>query len=215
MIQPCYVLEERMKNHNPTPGKRKVFRSMCHGSPFAGWTMASLQCALGVCVLVLLGCGAKSGFKPLRLDAAPDQYRSATWTRQSTVSVDKLSAGLRCVVEASSNPKATPYGGIMLPGCAAKGWRLEMAFTDPDAILAAYVDGYNAEKKRVVRWQTSWGAKLRADRATYVFMPQESTQGFKPVTSEGSGPVETIHVFVRLKPRSGASFELYGVELAK
>lgn len=81
--------------------------------------------------------------------------------------------------------------------------------------MAAYVDGYNRERQRVVRWQTGWGGKLRRERSAYIFTPQQSAEGFKFIASEGTGPVEVLQVFVRVKPGSRSSFELYEVGLAK
>ena len=173
------------------------------------------QCLLGVWLLLLMGCAPKSRFEGLRLQEAPEQYRSSLWTRESIVRMEKVGAGLRCVVEADQRSEAKPYGGIMLRTPKAKGWRVEMAFTEKEDILYVFVDGYNKAKKRVLRWQTAGGAKLRSEKTVYLFTPEQAVEGFKAVASDGTGPVETLHVFVRVKPGSRACFDLYRVELAK
>jgi hypothetical protein len=181
--------------------------------PLRCWAAACFQLALADGLLALMGCGSRPHLEPIRLDAAPDSYRSVRWTVQSTVQIERASAGLRCVVEGNRQTTKGPYGGFMFPTSDAKGWRLEMAFTEPDAVLMAYVDAYNAKGARLLRWQTDEKAKLRRNRMTYVFTPHQSAEGFKPVASEGSGPIATIHVFARIKPGSRASFELHKVEL--
>ena len=177
--------------------------------------------ALGVYVAFVVGigglqgCGSGSSVIPLPLDSPPDAYRSKDWIIRSDVKIAKLTSGLHCDVQGKAGEEKGSYGGIVLPAGGAKNWRLELAFPDPKDIIRVYVDANNAQKKRVARWETAIGGKLRSDRTTYVFVPQQSTDGFQSVASEGTGPVDKIHVFIRVKPRGRASFDLYSVELAK
>jgi hypothetical protein len=137
------------------------------------------------------------------------------WTLRSTVQLERSVDGLRCVVTGASEPTATPYGGIMVPAPAAKGLRFDIAFTEPESIVSVFVDGYNVQKKRVARWQANFGGKVLPDRRIYVFLPNEAVDLFKPVASEGVGEIDRVHLFVSVKPGGRASFEVYGVELAK
>ena len=169
--------------------------------------------------LVLLfgtaGCGSKPHYKPFRFEGDPGEYLSTTWTLRSTVHIESTPTALRCEVKADPQATVDAYGGVILPANNCKEWRLDMAFTEPAAILVAYVDAYNVQKKRVARWQTTWGEKLSPDRYVHTFGSQQGTMDFKPIPSDGRGSIDKIHVFVRLKPGTQGSFEIHGVELAK
>jgi hypothetical protein len=168
-----------------------------------------------VALLLVASCGPRGKISLLPLDGEPDQYRSTVNTRECVVQVEKLVQGLRCVVAANPDPTRTHSGGIMIPLHGAKGCRIEMAFTDSEGIVIAHADAYNAQKRRVAGWRTEQWAPLRREKTTYVFVPQENTKDFKPVPADAIGPMETLHVFVAVKPGTGAVFEVYKVEVIK
>jgi hypothetical protein len=159
--------------------------------------------------------GSASDFEPISLNAAPESYASTKWTVRSKVAITKTFTGLHCVVQGEPGAGPGPYGGIMLPAQGAKRWRLELSFADPKGILLAYVDGYNSRGKRVRRWQTALRGKLHPNRAVYEFVSEQPVQPFHPVASEGTEPIDKIHVFVRVKPGGRAVFDLYSAEIAR
>lgn len=203
----CAMTEDIPEKQNDL--QAQSFERLDEAHP-AGKAPAALVVGLLVTLLSLLACGCSSKFKPISLDRPLDQYRSTYWTLNSTVQIEKLPSGLRCTVAAKDDPKQTPYGGIMLPAKGAKGLRLDLAFTHTEGILQVYVDGFNAHQQKIVRWQTAEEPTLRRDRWTYVFLPQEDFEEFKWVPSQDTGPIETFHVFLRLRRGTTASFHLYG-----
>ncbi len=194
-------------------------RNDCIATPEpAAFTAARrLVCWLGLAVVLLSlnGCGPKAEFEPLRMAGPPDNYCSFMWTLRSTVHMAKLPSGLRCEVVADPEPTRTPYGGVALPGKGASAFRLEMSCPLPDAIATLYVDAYDAENRRVARWETEGRGMLPVDGLSYLFRPGKSPPGFKFVSSKNSAPIATIHVFVRVEPGGRAVFEISRVELKK
>lgn len=164
--------------------------------------------AIGILLLLQGGCGWIGDSELIEFTGPPENYRSSVWTLRSAVQIEKKDHGLRCTVEAQDGASGDPYGGIMVPVTPAKGWRLDLAFTDPTGILVAYVDAYDAQDKRVARWKTDWGKELRREAASYFFVPNRSAAEFKPVESNGTGSVEKLHVFLRVKPGERAGFSL-------
>ena len=177
--------------------------------------VAALRLAIALGLSVLTGCGSGLKFKPLRINAEPEEYRSTSRTQESAVQIEKVPGGLRCVVVSNGDPAKTHSGGVVLPAKGAKGFRLDLKFVDPDGIVIVSVDACSSRNQTVARWQTEHWAKLPRNKTTYIFIPQKGTKDFKPVASTGSGGIETIHVFVAVQRGHGAIFELSNIELAK
>src|SRR5688572_15705198 len=95
-----------------------------------------------------------TGTVEIDLNQSPEKYRSRNWILNSTVRIEKMAAGLRCLVQGNTSTNRGIYGGIMLPTPGATGCRLELSFPESDDILAVFVDGYNRDNKRTARWQS-------------------------------------------------------------
>lgn len=190
---------------------------MPHNLCLKQWKWGALLAVVNSLHLILLlgatGCSMQPKFKPVKLDADPGEYASTTWAARCKVHLERTPVSLHCRVNADPAATQDAYGGIMLPAHGCEAWRLELAFFDATDVLVAYVDAYNAKNQRVARWQSTWGEILPSHRAVHTFVPQQNVRGFTSVPSEGKGPIESIHVFVRLKPGTSASFDLFGAEL--
>lgn len=195
-----------MQKEIPTVTQRRQF--VCRALP-------ALKLALVLGLMLSTGCGPGLNYTPARLDAEPDDYRSVLRTQESAVQVEKLPAGLRCVVVSNGDPEKTHSGGIMLPAKGTKAFSLDLKFVDPEGIVVVFVDACNARNQSVARWHTEHWAKLPRSKATYEFIPQKGTKGFKPGTSSGSGEIESIHVFVAVQRGYGVIFEITNLELAR
>jgi hypothetical protein len=160
-------------------------------------------------------CAKGPKWEQIPLDNPVEAYRSDSWTLRSVVQIEQSGAGLSCVVRSTRDATATSYGGLMFPGQESRALRIDMALTEPESIISVFVDGYDAQKKRVVRWQANSRDKLRLDRVKYVFLPQKPFDGFNPVASEGTGRIHQYHVFVSVKPGGVTAFNIYGVEVSQ
>ena len=95
--------------------------------------------------------------------------------------------------------------------------RLELSFRQPENILRVYVDGYDRESQRVLRWewQPTPATPLPAARRMLVLIPGGRTAGFRPKESAAAEHVSEIHVFARIKPDTRAGFTLHSAALAQ
>jgi hypothetical protein len=151
----------------------------------------------------------------VRLDADPDQYRTASSAEETTVDVQRVPGGLRCAVVANADPTQTHSGGAVIPLHGAKACRIEMAFKEPEAIILASADAWDARHKTVARWKTVQWARLSKNRATYVFVQQEAAREFQPVAMDAGGLMEAIRIRIDVQRETGAVFEVYKVETIK
>ncbi len=159
------------------------------------------------------GCGTKPQIRNLSLSGPPDNYLSMKWELRTRTHVEKLPAGLACVVQADPAPTRTPYGGIVLPGDGAKGFRLDLAFMNPGAIVTCYVDAYDAQAQRIARWESRKALTLPSARATYAFMPGKLPAVFRAVGEWKRGAIDQIHVFLQVVPGKTAGIAMFRAQL--
>ena len=91
-------------------------------------------------------------FSEVDLNGVPADYKSTRWVRRSKeITVERDSGGgLRCQVVGGSE-SGPQYGGVKFPMNGMKALRLELTLLNPDDISGIHVDGYDAERKRVLR----------------------------------------------------------------
>jgi hypothetical protein len=164
-------------------------------------------------ILTLTGCGTKPRIQNLPLNGPADNYLSMKWELRTRTHIQKLPTGLACVVQADPAPTRTPYGGIVLPGDGAKGFRLDLAFMNPSAIITCYVEAYDAQAKPVARWESLKRLTLPAKRVTYAFVPGQIPSGFRSVGARRREAIDQIHVFVHVVPGKTAGIAMFKAQL--
>lgn len=157
-------------------------------------------------------------FVPVSLAGPPQAYASDLWAvRLERLDVDRCEGALRCTLRGGEDTSGGQYGGLKFPAEGARGLRLEVSFTHPENIQAVYVDGYNTQRKRVVRWARNVSAAkpLPEDRLKLVFKRGEPSGVFKTELDKADEQVQEVHVFVCIRPSTEAGLILYSAEVGR
>jgi hypothetical protein len=155
-------------------------------------------------------------FRPIEFDGASDQYKSHWVGKSESVVVPLDPAGLRCDVRAAADPKSRNYGGVRIPASQMEALRLELSFVNPQAILYVYVDVYDERRRRLGRWR--WVVRKNTlppvEPATYAFVSGEPVAFFEMIEDNVDRPIDSLHVFLRVRPGTEAGFVVHQAELA-
>ena len=94
--------------------------------------------------------------------------------------------------------------------------RIDAGFRWPENRLSVYVDGYDAQVRRVLRCQYKLdnAKRVRPGPARYVFVAGENANGFRATVADAEQTVCEIEIFARIVPETRAGIILCHVELA-
>ena len=94
---------------------------------------------------------------------------------------------------------------------------LRISFLEWENIEWVYVDGYDSQGKRVVRWRgrLSGSPPSVGNPAEYVLVPGEPSTCFSPVSGGGRVAIERLALFLQVAPEKRAGFILHGLEIAE
>ncbi len=197
--------------------------------------LAGLVCA--ALASVLLGCGSKEATRPSQPPATPkpaaqsqaapiaesgaaviditaaDAYAPTWVVRVDKCDVSASDGSLVCKVVGGSDISGGQYGGVKVKVGSVKAVGVDVTFTNPENIAAAFMDLTVGEgTKPRVRWQfiLSGGQHMPSGKQSFTFRPDQSTGGFQYGGGEASiERVDHAQFFIKLRPKSTAGFQMH------
>jgi len=186
---------------------------------------------------VLLGCGSKEATQPSKPPARPKQpaqSQAAPIAESGAAAIDITAAGayaptwavrvnkcdvsasggsLVCNVVGGSDISGGQYGGVRVKVGSVKAVGVDVTFTNPENITAAFMDLTVGERtKPRVRWEfiLRGGQHMPSGKQSFTFRPDKSAGGFR--YSGGPASIEKVdhaQFFIKLRPQSTAGFQMH------
>ncbi len=111
------------------------------------------------------------------------------------------------------------YGGASIKVGPVKAVEMDVAFTNPQNVSAAFLDlTVGKDDKQRVRWDfvRRAGVRIPPGKRTYTFRPEKGSHGFVYEGGPGSmDEVSNAQFFIRVKPGTTAGFEIHRLVVEK
>lgn len=126
--------------------------------------------------------------------------------------------GLRVDLHGTPSEEGYQYGGARFSIAGLAAMRATLAFERIENIDAVFIDGYDADGRRKVRW--SWRPTDQvplpgvASPGEYVFVPGEWAGVFRPVLKDTAVPVVDLRFIVRVKRNTASAYTLQNLAIA-
>lgn len=154
-------------------------------------------------------------FEPVSFADSTTGHKSHWKYRTRSVTVNH--AGLSCDVQGGDDDGKGQYGGIKFHVQSAKALRLVLSLDNPQNIQQVLVDGYDAAKRRVIRW--TWRPSGILDRRIgpieCLLDPRRAASPFVLTDGADLDRVHEVHVFVRIHPGTRVGLLLHQAETAR
>ena len=148
------------------------------------------------------------------VDIPPPEALEPVENRTTAVEFISDPAGLHCDIVGGDDTSGGQYGGFSFPVSLTAALRPEFSFRHEKNIMGMWVDGYDRERRRVLRWAWDFrrsGYPLPGPQ-TYVLVPGRPFGPFEPRDEVLPEAVDRLLIQIRVEPGRAAGFTLHGLE---
>jgi len=156
-------------------------------------------------------------FQALRFEGEEARFRDPRVGGARLVRVFPEGEGVACEVAAGEDSEDRHYGGIRFPTTQPAALRFEMGFANPAAVEGVWVDGLDAKRTRVWRWQwrPTRTRRLPEEPVQILLVPGEPAGEFAPILSADGAAVCEVKVFIRVRAGDRAGFVITSMETGR
>ncbi len=156
-------------------------------------------------------------FRSVRFEGEEERFRDPRVGGARLVRVFPQGEGVVCEVEAGEDSGARHYGGIRFSTAQPAALRFEMGFANPAAVEGVWVDGCDAARARVWRWQwrPTRTRRLPEEPVPILLVPGEPAGEFTPISTADGAAVCEVSVFIRVRAGERAGFVITSLETGR